>query len=96
LIQTYASTNGGITGNSWRVTRSGTGKDTNYILIPGLPDTEPYDWTGLEPYDLDEYAVRRIPYSDQEAHFAEEGGFGSFGSTASASSEPASASSDIW
>lgn len=96
LIQTYASSNGGISGNEWRVTRSGTGKDTNYILIPGAADATPFDWSGYEPWDLDEYAVRRVAYSDQEAHFMEDSGGFSFAATSEPKSATPDSSSEIW
>ena len=48
--------------------RQGSGTDTTYILIPGDPDTEKFDWTGIEPFNL-EKVVREVPYAEQESFY---------------------------
>ena len=71
-----AAETGSITNKTWRIKRTGTGKDTRYNLRPSEPDTEEFDWS---PYlsekgedkentlfDL-ERIVPNIPYENQEA-----------------------------
>jgi hypothetical protein len=48
--------------------RQGESTDTTYILLPGDPDTEKFDWKGIEPYAL-EKVVREVPYVEQEAFY---------------------------
>jgi hypothetical protein len=48
--------------------RQGTGTDTTYVLLPTVPDTEPFDWSGVEPFNL-EKVVREVPYAEQEAFY---------------------------
>lgn len=62
----YASDTGSVSNLIWRLKRSGTGTSTTYPLFPLTVDTEPFDWSGIEPYDLEKVAVRTIPYSNQE------------------------------
>lgn len=93
VLQTYASTSGGISGNPWTVTRSGTGKDTNYIMMPGIEDADTFDWGTFAPYDLEEYAVRSVSYADQQSHFSEES-VNSFSAPKQSSSSDNS--DDIW
>ena len=70
----YAGEMGSITNLMWRIKRSGTKTDTSYTIIPLAKDETPFDTTGLELYDLETTAVRDLPYVDQEAFFAGEGG----------------------
>lgn len=62
-----------ITNRWWKITR--TGKDfnnTSYTLLPLKEDSEPFDYSDIELYDLDKVAVRHVPYAEQAAFF----GFG--------------------
>ena len=67
-IKEYAIDTGSISNRQWRMKRQGSGTDTTYILLPGDPDTEKFDWTGIEPYNL-EKVVREVPYVEQEAFY---------------------------
>ena len=67
-LREYAIETGSISNRVWRMKRQGEGTDTTYILLPGDPDTEKYDWTGVEPYNL-EKVVREVPYAEQEAYY---------------------------
>jgi hypothetical protein len=64
-IREYALETGSISNLQWKLKRNGQGIETNYTLIPTAPDTEPFDWTGIEPFNLDK-VVRHVPYSEQE------------------------------
>lgn len=57
-----------LTQNVWRVKRSGEGTETTYSVLPGPQDTEPFDWSEYELYDLD-LVPRSIPYAEQEAFY---------------------------
>ena len=72
----YAGEMGSITNLMWRIKRSGTKTDTSYTIIPLAKDEAPFDSSGLELYDLETTAVRDLPYTEQEAFFAGEGGSG--------------------
>ena len=67
-LKEYAIETGSISNRVWRMKRQGSGTDTTYILIPGDPDKEKFDWTGVEPYNL-EKVVREVPYTEQEAFY---------------------------
>lgn len=67
-IKEYALDTGSVSNRQWRMKRQGSGTNTTYILLPGDPDTEKFDWSGVEPYDL-EKVVREIPYAEQEAFY---------------------------
>jgi hypothetical protein len=67
-LKEYVLETGSITNREWKITRRGTGTDTTYPLVPRDPDTEKFDWTGVEPYDL-EKVVREVPYAEQESFF---------------------------
>ena len=56
------------------VKRSGTKTDTSYTIIPLAKDETAFDSSVLELYDLETTAVRDMPYTEQEAFFAGEGG----------------------
>jgi hypothetical protein len=90
MLLAYAAEEGGISSNWWSVTRTGTGQDTTYSLIPKAQDVEPFDWSAYEANDLSKTAVRRIPYAEQEAYFT--------GGRSSGSTKPDSGSTtnDIW
>lgn len=67
-LREYAIDTGSISNRSWRMKRQGTGTDTTYILLPGDPDTEGFDWSGVEPFNL-EKVVREVPYAEQESFY---------------------------
>ena len=70
----YAGEMGSITNLMWRVKRTGTKTDTSYTAIPLAKDEAAFDPSGLELYNLEELAVRDLPYADQDAFFNGEGG----------------------
>lgn len=67
-IREYALETGSVSNLTWKLKRSGQGTETNYTLIPSGPDTEPFDWSGVEPFQL-ELALNQIPYAEQEAFY---------------------------
>lgn len=67
-IREYALETGSISNLNWKLKRSGQGTETNYTLIPSGPDTEPFEWSGIEPFPL-EMALNQIPYAEQEAFY---------------------------
>lgn len=69
MLIEYAGDTNSITNLNWRLKRNGTGTQTSYALIPLATDTEQFDWSGVEPFDLEKVAIRSVPYSDQENFF---------------------------
>ena len=67
-LKEYAIETGSISNRTWGMKRQGSGTDTTYILLPGDPDTEKYDWSGIEPYNL-EKVVREVVYAEQESFY---------------------------
>jgi hypothetical protein len=67
-ILEYAMDTGSISSLQWKLKRNGQGTETNYTLIPSVPDSEPFDWSGVEPLPL-ESALNKIPYAEQEAFY---------------------------
>ena len=67
LIEYFHDTNS-ISALTWRLKRKGSGTDTTYVLLPTTPDTEPFDWSGIEPFNL-EKVVREVPYAEQESFY---------------------------
>jgi len=67
-IREYALETGSISNLTWKLKRNGQGIETNYTLIPTSPDTEPFAWVGIEPFNLDK-VVRHVPYAEQEAFY---------------------------
>jgi hypothetical protein len=67
-IREYALETGSISNLTWKLKRNGQGTETNYTLIPSIPDTEPFAWESIEPYPL-EMALKKIPYAEQEAFY---------------------------
>jgi hypothetical protein len=67
-IREYALETGSVSNLTWKLKRNGQGTETNYTLIPSVPDTEPFDWSGTEPYSL-EMSLNKIPYAEQEAFY---------------------------
>jgi len=68
-IRDYAEDNPAITATTWKLKRSGANTETTYSILPGTPDSEPFDFEPFNLFDL-ELAVRRIPYADQEAYYS--------------------------
>ena len=64
-IREYVMDTGSVRNPTWRMKRPGTGTDTTYVLLPTAPDTEPFAWEGVEPFNL-EKVVRELPYAEQE------------------------------
>jgi hypothetical protein len=67
-IREYAIETGSISNVQWKLKRTGSGTETSYTLIPSAPDSEPYDWKGVEPFDID-LALNHVPYAEQEAYY---------------------------
>lgn len=67
-IREYALETGSISNLQWKLKRNGQGIETNFTLIPTGPDSEPYDWSAIEPFNL-EKVVRDVPYAEQEAFY---------------------------
>lgn len=67
-IREYAIETGTISGLEWKLKRTGQGTETSYTLIPSAPDTEPYDWSSVQPFPI-EMALNQIPYAEQEAFY---------------------------
>lgn len=67
-VREYAIETGSISNLTWKLKRSGQSTETTYTLIPSVPDTEPFDWSGVEPQPL-ESALKKIPYAEQEAFY---------------------------
>jgi hypothetical protein len=67
-IREYALETGSISNLTWKLKRNGQGTETSYTLIPSAPDSEPFDWGSVEPFNLD-LALNNIPYAEQEAYY---------------------------
>ena len=67
-IREYALETGSISNLQWKLKRNGQGTETNYTLIPSIPDSEPFKWDGYEFFNLDK-VVREVPYPEQEAFY---------------------------
>jgi hypothetical protein len=67
-IREYALETGSISNLQWKLKRNGQGTETNYTLIPSIPDSEPFKWDGYELFNLDK-VVREVPYPEQEAFY---------------------------
>lgn len=67
-LKEYAIDTGSISNRTWRMKRQGSGTDTIYILLPGDPDSEKFNWDDINPYPL-EKVVRELPYAEQEAFY---------------------------
>ena len=70
----YAGEMGSITNLMWRIKRTGLKTETSYTIIPLAKDEQPFDYSSLELYKLEETAVRDLPYAEQEAFFSGQGG----------------------
>jgi hypothetical protein len=69
MLIEYAADTNSITNLTWRLKRSGTGTQTSYALIPLATDSEKFDWSAIEAFELDKVAIRNISYPDQEAFY---------------------------
>jgi hypothetical protein len=67
-IREYFEDTNSISNLWWNMKRVGSDKSTTYTLLPTVPDTEPFDWKGVEPINL-EHVVREVPYAEQEAFY---------------------------
>jgi hypothetical protein len=67
-IREYALETGSISNLTWKLKRNGQGTETSYTLIPSAPDSEPFGWGNIEPFNL-EVALNNIPYAEQEAYY---------------------------
>ena len=67
-LREYALETGSISNLEWKIKRNGQGTETSYTLLPTKPDSEPFDWTGIEPFNL-EKVVRHVPYAEQEQFY---------------------------
>ena len=67
-IREYTLETGSISNLTWKLKRNGQGTETSYTMIPSGPDSEPFNWAGVEPFDL-ELALNQIPYAEQEAYY---------------------------
>lgn len=68
LLKEIALEDGSISDRTFVLKRRGSGLDTQYLMRDKGVDKIPYDWEGVEPYDL-EKVVRQIPYEKQEEFF---------------------------
>jgi hypothetical protein len=64
-LREYAIETGSISNLEWKIKRNGQGTETNYTLLPTKPDTEPFKFEGIEPFNL-EKVVREVAYAEQE------------------------------
>ena len=64
-LREYAIETGSISNLEWKIKRNGQGTETNYTLLPTKPDTEPFKFDGIEPFNL-EKVVREVAYAEQE------------------------------
>jgi hypothetical protein len=67
-LREYALDTGSISSLTWKLKRNGQGTETNYTLIPTIPDSEPFAWEGVTPFPL-ESALKKVPYAEQEAFY---------------------------
>jgi len=67
-IRDYALETGSVSNLTFKLKRNGQGVETNYTLIPGIPDSEPFAWNDIKPYDLNA-ALTHVPYAEQEAFY---------------------------
>ena len=84
ILREQAMETGSISNVNWKMKRNGTGTQTQYVLIPSAPDSEPYDWGELNLFNL-EKVVRQVPYSEQEDFYMGFGAGGNKDATASTS-----------
>lgn len=67
LVEAYEDSEGeGITGKTFTITRKGTGAQTKWKLKEAK---EELDVSGVEPWNLNEHAIRNIPYDQQREYY---------------------------
>ena len=67
LVEFYEDSDGeGITGKTFSITRKGSGAQTKWKL---KQVNEDLDLDGVEPWNLDEHALRKIPYENQREYY---------------------------
>lgn len=72
-LQAYFEENRQVTGMTWNLKRTGSNfNNTVYTLLPGKDDKEPFDYSGVEIYELDKVAIREIPYAEQHDFYFKE------------------------
>lgn len=88
----WAGETGSITNVNWKIKRTGNGPtDTSYNALPlQTADMKPIDFEKYELFNLEEVAVRDVPYAEQEAFY-----FGTVSESASAK-ETESIASVSW
>lgn len=67
LVEIYED-EGGITSQPFVITRRGSGPQTELRIKLGKPEHD-FDVSSLEPWNLEEHAVRHIPYDEQEEFY---------------------------
>lgn len=65
----FSSEEGGITNRRFKVTRSGRGTETKYIMMGKAADNAPFDFSALEMVDVEERLLKSIAYEDQEEFY---------------------------
>jgi len=88
LIQ-EAVDEGSITDANYRITKTGTGTKTNWLLKRLKGD--PLDDTDVEVYDLEETAIRDVSYDKQAEYYGSV-----YGDTAAAEGDDAPHDTDEW
>lgn len=76
----FSSEEGAITNRRFKVTRTGRGTDTKYLLMGKSVDSEAYDVTQHELVDVEERLLKVIDYDKQEAFYLGDEDGGSEGS----------------
>lgn len=68
LVEAYDDSDGaGISGKTFTISRKGSGPATVWKLKESTKVD--LDVSGLQPWDLETYAIRKIPYSEQEEYY---------------------------
>lgn len=67
-LKEYFQETGSVSNVVFKMKRRGEGTNTTYKLTPLEVDTEPYDWTGVEQFDLSRI-TKTVPYAEQEAFY---------------------------
>lgn len=69
LLEVFTE-DGSVSNRTFKIKRKGSGiQDTEYIVRPGAPDSTPFDWEGIKPYDLSEL-LPTLSYEEQRELFA--------------------------
>ena len=86
----YAEDEDTITDVVFKYSKSGSGTDTKYLLVPTRDDIEPFDAEGVELYDLEKVSPN-IPYEKQAIFYAGGKIGGTESTDSAATSKPAAA-----